>query len=272
MHKLKTLALTVALAASTAMTVSSTFAADDEIVIYRSTNANRCTQYIQPSTYEYFDEELDDFVTGIDPGGRFKYSNRNTSYVIFNKSSGEFREVNYQTTRGYDMEGKRTRTKEYFYSTGYADDASGYTPSSLFETNPASKRNYLVLSLFGTGIDSSHYFEIETTGFGDDTFTGVNTETVAGIIRLQKIRHDLGTLECLVPASLTGEVQRESEDYYAEDDQFIRTYCGGRKSLRLDKARTRDFIDAADVSMKAAEDAVIAYLEGRGYIDGTEPF
>jgi len=268
MPNLKKICLSLAIVAAAALSPVTSFAQSDEIAIYKSTSSEKCVEYFQGGEYEYYDMELDEIVTESYEGGSSKYSYKTTSYIVFAKFLGLYREVNYYSYSYRNEEGKKVKVKEYFASTGFIDDYDGYTPASLFETDPTSKRNYLVASLNGTGMDFNHFADMDFPDPGDTSY-GVNGETITGQIKTQKIKHATGTVECEVPSKLSGKLFSETENYSDAQDQISRYYCDGKITLKLDKARTREYIDAGGLSLADGVDAVIEYLESKGYVDGS---
>ena len=215
----------------------------DEIVIFRATESSRNTHYFQA------EGEGETYM----PGGRSKSGERQTSYVILNLTTGEYREIIYLTYFYRDGEGRRVRVRGYF-----ADDSDHSVPA-LFETGPQDRRNYLVLSLGGTG-DGNNFSFFDHTGIR----TEISGETLEGRVRLQRIRTELGIVECLAPSLISGKTNYEEHRVFA-DGRTYRNAEQGRKSLRIDKRRIRDAKDAGADSLATFTDAVIAYLQSRGY-------
>ena len=213
----------------------------DDIVIFRSTQSDRSTSYFQtsPST----------------PDAKVREGNRRTSYLILNLATGEYMEVPYWTETQTDLDGKRFRAKLYF--------AEGITfnAAAMFQTGPTDRRNYLLLSLYGVGMGNNFSFSQS----GNLVSSHVTSETLEGVMRLQRIRTALGIVECIAPSTIRGArgIETQRSEGGAMNERRVTT---GRKTLRLDKRRIREAKDAGASSLGGFQSAVTDYLESKGYV------
>jgi hypothetical protein len=132
----------------------------DDIVIFRSTQSERITRYFQTSVST--------------PDAKVREGNRATSYVILNLATGGFRELQYWTETQVDLDGKRSRVKLF-----RAQRFDG-TAEAIFQTGPTDRRNYLILSLYGTGMGNNVSFAQN----GNAVTATVTSETLEGVMRV----------------------------------------------------------------------------------------
>jgi len=252
------LSLCLAIAAFIA---NSSLASADEIVIYRSVQTEKCVSHYQPTSYEYFDEELGEEVTEEVPGGRSTYRNKTTSYVIVNKTTAEYREITYYDYSYRDKFGKKVKARAYYLNGDYSELDEGSPFSSFFETDPEARKNYLVLSFIGTSESFDTYFT-ESDGFG--AFSATNTDTLSGVVKTQKFNVDGERVAYLFPSTIKGDNESESESVSSDDGSINRTQCHGKRTLTLDKKRSSATVSELK-TLAEAEAEVMAYLESKGY-------
>jgi len=214
----------------------------DDIIVYRSTESQRGLRYREG---------------GAQPGFKTKGSDKRRSYIVLNMTTGDYREISYFTYDFGRMDGRRVLEKRYRY------DRSDMTPASLFESDPEEKKNYLVLSLVGTGGDFNYDYDSNPGGVNIST----DIETLDGRVKTQKIRTEAGVVECLAPSKIKGKTALEYENTPNDSGLRARGSFSGKRSLKFDKRLTRDALDAAAHSLEDAVLIVAAFLESKGYED-----
>ena len=214
---------------------------NDDIIIFRSTQSDRSTNWFQTE--------------GDTPIGKTRRSYRERGYLILNLTTGEYREVSYRTGSVRDQDGKRVKSYE-------ASD-SDLQAQAMFQTGPDDRRNYLILSLIGSGMGENFTF----VDPGAAMFTRVRFETLEGLMKVQKIRTDSGVVECIAPSTVRGNTGEESHNILREinGDEPCRVFETGRRSLRIDKRLIAEAKNAGADSLETFQSVVTNYLESRGY-------
>ena len=255
---LRALALSIALASfALPNDLSGGTISSDEIIIYRSTESSRHVEYFQGYERQEFDEDLGEFVTTQYPGGKHRYSLREQCYVILNLTSGEYRKVRFRTGYLRDRDGRRIRFRELEWQ----DRDS--TPMALFQTGPDDRRNYMILSLLGSGRGLNFGYDDR-----DDVNTFVHAETLEGRVRVQRIRTDQGVMECLAPSALRGKTGSEQHSTDGGPSDTRRYTSQGNRTLRIDKRLIRAAKDKGSTSLADFQAVVVEFLRSRGYSEG----
>ena len=98
-------------------------------------------------------------------------------------------------------------------------------------------------------------------------FTRVRSETLEGLMKVQRIRTDAGVVECIAPSTVRGNTGEESHNIADEPggDEQSRGVEAGRKTLRIDKRRIAEAKNAGADSLETFQAAVTDYLESKGY-------
>ena len=230
------------MASASASTARAGAASGDDIIIFQSTHSERYTRYFQTAVQT--------------PNAKVRGSQRVRGYVILNLTTGDFRQVEYWTETGIGPNGRRVRVKRY------RADNTDSNAEAIFQTGPDDRRNYLILSLYGTGKGNNYSFSESTVN--DFLYTDVNSETLEGRMRVQRIRTALGIVECMAPSTIRGATGYESQRS-EPDGRQSRFFYTGRKTLRIDKRRISEAKDQGASSVETFQDLIKAYLESRGY-------
>jgi hypothetical protein len=205
-----------------------------DVVIYKMTVSERFTfNESRPSGFAHLPNH--------------RGSNRERAYVIYDRSADTFRLVYYGRERTYNG-----APLERFRRT----DSTDHPFTNAFETTYENGRDYLVLSMWGTGDGSNH-----SSDTGGSTIFDSTVETIEGRLKTQRLRTVLdGIVEIRVPSSMKGNGIFEKVDYLT--DSTKRTQTIRKSGLRLDKGLTTA---VHGMSLEDAVTSVESSLQSKGY-------